>query len=103
MPSRLLPALLILLAGCAAVRRPALPGPAVPREGYVTSGAVRIFYRMVGTGPDTVLVVHHGPGLHHEALAPDLRPRRRSAPTRAPWSGPGWRTGTGSGSPSRAG
>jgi pimeloyl-ACP methyl ester carboxylesterase len=75
--SRLLPALLILLAGCAAVRRPAPPGPAVPREGYVTSGAVRIFYRMVGNGPDTVLVVHDGPGLHHGALAPDLRPLLR--------------------------
>jgi proline iminopeptidase len=46
-----------------------------PNEGYVDAGAgVRLFYRMVGTGRDTIVVLHGGPGFTMEYLAADLEP-----------------------------
>ena len=48
---------------------------AVPpvREGYVDAGdGVRLYYRMVGVGPDTVVALHGGPGLTMEYFAEDL-------------------------------
>lgn len=43
------------------------------REGYLAgSGGVRIFYRVVGTGSDTVVAIHGGPGGDMENIAPDL-------------------------------
>ena len=45
------------------------------REGFVSAGeGVRLFYRIVGTGRDTVVVVHGGPGFTMEYLAADLEP-----------------------------
>jgi proline iminopeptidase len=48
------------------------------REGYA-SGAdgVRLFYRFVGKGADTVVVLHGGPSLGLAYLAPDLEPLGR--------------------------
>lgn len=68
-PIRSLAALLVLLLpGCALLRT----GARQP-EGYlVTPGEGRIFYRFVGRGPDTVVVLHDGPGLHMNATAGDL-------------------------------
>lgn len=44
-----------------------------PREGYlVGSGGVRIFYRVVGNGPDTIVSIHGGPGGDMNNIAPDL-------------------------------
>jgi len=65
--------ILALVAGlCGTVH--ALPGQAV-RDGYVVSAdSVRIYYRIVGTGPDTILVLHGGPGLTMHYLLPDLGP-----------------------------
>jgi len=50
--------------------------PAPPsREGFVDAGAgVRLFYRVVGTGRDTVIVLHGGPGFSMSYLEPDLAP-----------------------------
>jgi proline iminopeptidase len=49
-------------------------GPAVS-EGFVDAGdSVQLFYRLVGSGPDTVLVLHGGPGLTADYLAADLEP-----------------------------
>ncbi len=46
-----------------------------PNEGYVDAGAgVRLFYRIVGSGTDTVVVLHGGPGFSMEYLAADLEP-----------------------------
>ena len=46
---------LLLLAGCATT--------SVPPESYVTtSDGVRLFLRRVGSGPQTVLYLHGGPG-----------------------------------------
>jgi len=45
------------------------------QEGYVEAGGgVRLFYRLVGAKPDTVIVLHGGPGFTMEYLARDLTP-----------------------------
>ena len=50
------------------------PEPEV-QEGYVEAGGgVRLFYRLVGAKPDTVIVLHGGPGFTMEYLARDLTP-----------------------------
>lgn len=42
-------------------------------EGYLAgSGGVRIFYRVVGNGPDTIVTIHGGPGGDMDNIAPDL-------------------------------
>jgi proline iminopeptidase len=44
-------------------------------DGYVAStGGVRIYYRVVGNGPDTVILVHGGPGANMGSIFPDLQP-----------------------------
>lgn len=64
--------LLLPLAACATA---GVQREAVPREGYVQSAdGVRIFYRVVGSGADTIVVLNGGPGVGHEVLAPDLEP-----------------------------
>ena len=43
------------------------------RSGYITGeGGVRLFYLLDGEGPDTVMVLHGGPGFNLEGLRPDL-------------------------------
>jgi proline iminopeptidase len=49
--------------------------PRVPAHGYVTgAGDARIFYEVVGSGDDTVVVVHGGPGAGINDSRPDLEP-----------------------------
>ena len=48
-------------------------GPAV-REGYLDAGRVRLFYRVAGAAPDTLVVLHGGPGFTLDYLADDLLP-----------------------------
>ena len=49
-----------LLLGCG----PAIPAPSA--EGtVVVSRNTRLFFRAYGDGPDTAVVLHGGPGLHH--------------------------------------
>jgi proline iminopeptidase len=62
-----------LLTGCASEP---VPTPiAQPTEGYVTtSDGVQLYYRMMGAGQDTVVILHGGPGLDHGYLVPDLEP-----------------------------
>ena len=68
---------LLLLIGC---NRPAerthVASASPPRwEGLVTTpDSVQIFTRLVGAGPDTVVVLHGGPGLTMDYLAADLEP-----------------------------
>jgi proline iminopeptidase len=46
-----------------------------PNEGFVDAGdGVRLFYRIVGGGRDTVVVLHGGPGFTMSYLAADLEP-----------------------------
>src|SRR5262245_20869339 len=45
------------------------------RTGYVDAGDdVQLFYRMVGIGSETLVVLHGGPGFSMEYLADDLAP-----------------------------
>jgi proline iminopeptidase len=53
----------------------AAQGVPAAREGYVeASPGVRLFYRLVGSGRDTVVVLHGGPGFSMDYLAADLEP-----------------------------
>ena len=48
-----------------------------PREGFVTTAdSVRLYYRAFGRGPDTIVVLHGGPGMTMDYLVPDLAPLR---------------------------
>lgn len=68
---RVLVLLLVLPAACAA---PPASGP-LPREGFIAvADGVRLYYRVAGTGADTVVVLHGGPGVGHQVLAPNLAP-----------------------------
>lgn len=54
---------------------PNLPATALAQtaEGFVASSdGVALYYRVVGAGGDTIVVVHGGPGMDHGYLAPDL-------------------------------
>jgi proline iminopeptidase len=74
-------ALLLSQVACEASRTPRSSArssaedaaPAV-REGFVDAGdGVRLFFRLVGSGPDPVVVLHGGPGFNMEYLAADLQ------------------------------
>jgi len=53
----------------------AAPMTAQSHDGYLDAGAgVRLFYHMVGTGPDTLIVIHGGPGFTQDYFAKDLEP-----------------------------
>ena len=44
-----------------------------PSEGYIrTADGVRLFYKIVGSGPETLVAVHGGPGNSLESIRPDL-------------------------------
>jgi proline iminopeptidase len=52
--------------------------PRVPAQGYVTgAGGAQIFYQVVGSGEDTVVVIHGGPGAGINDIRPDLEPLAR--------------------------
>src|SRR5687767_9821477 len=69
------------VAGCSA--RTADPTPVLAarppvNEGHLDAGnGVRIAYRIVGTGRDTLIVIHGGPGLTMDYLAADFEPLAR--------------------------
>lgn len=74
----LLLGVLIIQARCHASGRAASPLPTRPpriKEGYVEAGGgVQLYYRLVGAGADTVVVLHGGPGFSMEYFAKDLTP-----------------------------
>lgn len=46
-----------------------------PREGYITTpDNVRLFYKVVGSGAETLVAVHGGPGNSLTSIEPDLAP-----------------------------
>jgi proline iminopeptidase len=48
-------------------------------EGYIyTSDGVRLFYKIVGSGPESVVAVHGGPGNSLESIMADLEPLSRN-------------------------
>src|SRR4026207_336843 len=68
--------LCVLLAqfGCSATKGTTSPLPKAS-EGYIEAGAgVRLFYRLLGSGPDTLVMIHGGPGLTMDYFLDDLAP-----------------------------
>ncbi len=79
---RRLPFLLaaLLAAGTRLPRAAAQPShPAAPREGYVvTADSTRLYYRVEGSGRDTIIAVHGGPGVDLESIRGDFTPLERA-------------------------
>lgn len=68
-------ALLLGCRGTATVSRAADAFAPAVREGYVDAGGgVRLFYRLVGAGQDTLVIVHGGPGFSMDYFVDDLTP-----------------------------
>lgn len=68
--------LVLVLFGCShpgSVR----PNSAATEGHFAGADSTRLFYRAVGTGPDTVVVVHGFQGNNQDYLAPDLLPLAR--------------------------
>ena len=66
----------VLVACSAAVTRSS--HSSTPREGYVlTSDSARLYYRIAGTGGDTIMAIHGGPGVDLESIALDFAPLAR--------------------------
>ena len=50
-------------------------GQTTPRDGYLRADdGVRLYYRVVGSGPDTLIAIHGGPGVDLESIAGDFVP-----------------------------
>jgi proline iminopeptidase len=65
---------LSILFGCTATKKTLAPLH-YAKEGYVDAGGgVRLFYRLLGTGPDTLIMIHGGPGLTMDYFLDDLTP-----------------------------
>ena len=65
----------VLLALACSHQQAEQAAPLRAREGYVAgTGGVRLYYRVTGTGSDTIVVLHGGPGFNLEGLRPDLEP-----------------------------
>ncbi len=74
--------LLARVAAVLALAGHAPPQPSVaapPSEGYVvTADSTRLYYRVRGSGRDTVIAVHGGPGVDLESIAGDFAPLERA-------------------------
>jgi proline iminopeptidase len=66
----------LLGLACAHSQERLAPVPS-PEGDVPGAGGVRLHYRITGHGPDTVVVLHGGPGLNMEGLRPDLEPLER--------------------------
>jgi proline iminopeptidase len=61
-------------SGCTVTQRTPSPLPQA-KEGYVEAGnGVKLFYRLLGSGPDTLIMIHGGPGLTMDYFLDDLAP-----------------------------
>jgi proline iminopeptidase len=66
--------LLVAQIGCTTPKRTAT-ALFHAQEGYVNAdGDVRLFYRLLGAGPDTLVVIHGGPGFTMDYFLDDLSP-----------------------------
>lgn len=65
----------LILAASAGAQAPTVPARGPVREGYlVTSDSARLFYRVLGDGPDTLIAIHGGPGGDMEGIVADFAP-----------------------------
>jgi proline iminopeptidase len=66
--------LLVLLVSIAAACEQRQTTPPVERGSLIGAAGTRIYYELVGSGPDTLIVVHGGPGAGMNDIRPDLGP-----------------------------
>jgi proline iminopeptidase len=58
-----------------AITGPTLHAQRPPREGYVTTpDSALLYYRVMGSGTDTIIAIHGGPGVDLESIAGDFTP-----------------------------
>ena len=69
---RAAPWITILLLACH-TSAPRLPA-AGPAEGLVQGDGAALFYRMIGAGPDVLVMIHGGPGMDMGYMVPDFQP-----------------------------
>jgi proline iminopeptidase len=67
-----LPSVALWLVACHAAA-PSSP-EARPAEGRVPGDGASLFYRMVGTGPEVLVMIHGGPGMDMGYMVPDFAP-----------------------------
>lgn len=70
--TKLVPWIATLLLACHPAA-PAAPG-ARPAEGHVPGDGAALFYRMVGAGPNVLVMIHGGPGMDMGYMVPDFGP-----------------------------
>jgi proline iminopeptidase len=74
--SRVLP-FAVMVIGCLATSPTSAQAPA--KVGFVDAGnGVKLYYRLLGSGSDPVVLIHGGPGLTSDYLADDLTALARS-------------------------
>jgi proline iminopeptidase len=70
----------IVLVACAAAPPPSAEPRAAaglsegPAEGMIEGDGAGLFYRMVGSGPDVLVMIHGGPGMDMGYMVPDFAP-----------------------------
>jgi proline iminopeptidase len=67
----------VLLHACHATAPSTPGGPSegrAPAEGRVAGDGAELFYRMVGTGPDVLVMIHGGPGMDSGYMVSDFGP-----------------------------
>jgi len=69
-----LPWIAMLLVACAG--RATVPSTAggTPAEGRVPGDGAQLYYRMVGSGSDVLVMIHGGPGMDSGYMVPDFAP-----------------------------
>lgn len=69
----------LVLASASACTARSISEPDQIQEGFVSvGGGVRLFYRLYGSGPDTLVLLHGGPGANFMGVGPDLLPLARA-------------------------
>lgn len=66
---------LSLLVGLALAAPNAVHAQRPTREGFITTpDSASLYYRIIGTGADTIIAIHGGPGVDLESIAGDFAP-----------------------------
>jgi proline iminopeptidase len=68
----------LLAIACSHHQAEPAPAPSTHEEFVAGAGGVRLYYRFTGSGPDTVVVLHGGPGFNLEGLRAEFEPLGRN-------------------------
>jgi proline iminopeptidase len=65
----------LVVVGCIAALVSSAQAQRGPREGYIhTPDSASLYYRVIGSGSDTIIAIHGGPGVDLESIAGDFAP-----------------------------